>query len=122
MAEKDFKKDAVFIVGVVIVLAAVALILARQPPSLNTGSSDQVVSGGNQDYPDVYHEDSCRCVEKERSICLENFYYNSTRELCVNPTEKTVTYATLRCSVYECSGTSHVFDVENKEWVSRGAE
>ena len=122
MAEKDFKKDAVFIVGVVIVLAAVALILARQPPSLNTGSSGQVVSGGNQDYPDVYHEDSCRCVEKERSICLEGFYYDSTRQLCVNPTEKTVTYATLKCSVYECAGTVYNFNTETREWDEGGLE
>lgn len=111
------KKSSFFVVGVVIVLAVVAIALIHSSES-KTSSSGHTVYENGPDYPDNYSSDACRCLERTRPTCLEGFYYNETRQLCVNPVEKTVTFTTLRCSLFECSGVEYRFDNTNKEWGS----
>ena len=112
----DFKKGAVFIVSVVIILAVLTLILANQSDYAKTNTSGDAIYG-NSDYPGSYSEDSCRCIEKDRPVCIEGFVYNSEINLCENTATKTVTSAKRTCSVYECEGVVYNFDVDKNEWV-----
>ena len=66
---------------------------------------------------DFYSDEQCRCLEKSRPVCnLKGFEYNESRKFCVNSAEKTVTYPTLTCSKYDCSGIIYEFNFDNKFW------
>jgi len=108
------RKGAIFILGVVIILAIVALFLIHKSDTQKTNSGNYITGAT---YPDAYDVDTCNCVERNRPTCLEGFYYNETRGFCVNPTEKKVTYPRLGCSLYECSDANYKFDLDNKEWL-----
>lgn len=117
MAGKKNKRSnegAIVILAIVVVLAIFALILAHNSNSQKTSSGDYVTGAT---YPEGYDSDLCTCLERNRPTCLDNFYYNETRGLCVNPVEKTVTYAHAGCSLYECPRANYTFDLDNKEWL-----
>ncbi len=59
--------------------------------------------------------ENCECLERNKPVCLlDGFEYNSTRQICVNSAEKTVTYPTLKCSKYVCSGQNVTWN--DKSW------
>lgn len=105
------KIKMIFLAGIIILAAVVLLTLNFNQIS---NQSDEQFEELSPD--DFYSEDSCRCLEKNLPSCLSDFEYNETRKLCVNSAEKKVTYATFKCSKYECSGITYSFNFEEKIW------
>ena len=112
-SKKQKTRDVIY---TIIVLAIVVLVIvfffafSYNPPGKNSlTTSDGSLS--------LYNPDTCRCLEKDRAVCeLEGFEYNMTRKLCVNVAKKSVTFATLTCSKYECSGIVYDFNKITSEW------
>ncbi len=105
---------------IIIIAGALILILAilflTNVIKLNSFNSDNG-NGKNMSLNDFYSEESCRCLEKKMPLCkLDGFEYNSTRNLCVNSAQKTVTYNTWGCSLYECSGIKYSFNNNTNGW------
>src|SRR3989304_7845675 len=115
MAKKEIKnndsqKKIIFIVGVIIFIAAILLVINLIPKSNDNQSSGLALD-------DFYSSDSCRCLERQRPACsLEGFEYNGTRNLCVNDAEKKGTSPIFACSSYECSGVNYQHNSDNEKW------
>lgn len=101
------------VVGIVVVVLLLVFVFKNSNPVGKVIDEDKNTNALN---PSFYEEDSCRCLEHGIPKCLEGFVYNKTRELCVNSEEKTVTYATLSCSKYECAGKTYEYNFEIEDW------
>lgn len=61
--------------------------------------------------------ENCNCTERERPKCsLEGFEYNKTRSFCVNNDKKFITYPSLGCSKYNCSGEIKLWNNITEIW------
>ncbi len=110
MKQKNLKFAVIGIA--VLLVASLAFFIINSNPK-----APKVVE--EQPYTSDYFEslDNCRCVEKERHVCLpEGFEYNSTRKLCINSEKKLVTTSVLKCSEYECSGEIFSYNFESEKW------
>tara|TARA_Y100000296_G_scaffold84834_1_gene119212 strand:- start:2194 stop:2529 length:336 start_codon:yes stop_codon:yes gene_type:complete len=66
---------------------------------------------------EFFSEDNCRCFERERLKCDEEFEFDEERRLCKKGNE--VTNVLLGCSKYECSGQVYSFNFNTKEWETK---
>lgn len=111
-------KNALLIIIAAVIVVLIALI-ATGVLNLNSFNKNKD-NGKNLSIDDFYSEDNCRCLEKKMPVCtLDGFEYNATRKLCVNSAEKTVTYNTWGCSLYECSGIQYSFNNNTNGWEAK---
>jgi hypothetical protein len=110
------KKGQMVIIGIVIIiLVATGLYLYWDFDLEKT--NNVILSEKNLEEPynnDFYDEDICRCIERERIECPDDFEFIEGRSLCKNG--EFVTNPSLACSKYECSGKIYNFNSENKGW------
>lgn len=96
------------VVGAIVVLLAVAFMAYKDLSNRNNAV------GKTEDFS-FYDEDICRCIEKERQTCPDSSWtLDSEGRLC--RLNSTVTNPTLRCSMYECAGTTYKFNQEISNW------
>jgi hypothetical protein len=117
MAKKTKNKNlkirvSLTIIAVIILIVSAFYFYAGYKDAFKENSEETK----NGDF-DFYDSGLCRCLEKNKPVCnLDGFEYNETRKLCVNSERKSVTYPTLSCSRYECSGEIYSFDNEINAW------
>lgn len=90
---------------VVIVLLITTLIIASflLKNFIFNKSDGKNINAENEKYGEwLAGNENCRCFEKERITCPDNFEF--INGLCRNEAEKTYTNFLKSCSKYECSG------------------
>ncbi len=91
-----------------VIIASIILIGNRMNANIIKEKQD---AGQYQDWL----SQNCKCIERNNPACeLSGFEYNATRKLCVNSADKRVTYSTLKCSKYDCSGQNVTWN--NQAW------
>jgi hypothetical protein len=116
--KKSRNKAAIIGIAAVFLAAILALVFLAVNKDAGNGN-DSTQNGGKTGFElgDFYSKENCTCLEHNKPACLvDGFVYNAARKLCVNSANKTVTYAVLQCSVYDCSGANYTFNNDSGKW------
>jgi hypothetical protein len=106
--DKKLLRNTILIFGIIVVLLGVVIIVNK----VMTANAIKELEGYKE-----FLSENCECLENSIPKCsLEGFEYDKVRNLCVKKDKKLVTYPTLGCSKYDCSGEIKLWNNETLKW------
>jgi len=106
--DKKLLRNTILIFGIVVILLGVVIVVNK----VMTANVIRELEKYNN-----FLSENCECLENSIPKCtLDGFEYNKARKLCVNEREKSVTYPTLGCFKYDCSGEIKLWNNETLKW------
>jgi len=108
---KKLIRNILIVAGIILAVALILMLIG------NKMKADVIKAQQEAENYSKWLSGNCGCLERNKPVCtLDGFEYNSTRNLCVNSAEKKITFSSLGCSKYNCSGEIKLWNNETEKW------
>ena len=114
LKNKKLIKNIIIVAGIILAVAFVLMFIGNKMRADTIRAQQEAENYQNR------LSETCECLERNKPVCtLNGFEYDSSRKLCVNSVEKTITSPSLGCSKYNCSGEIKLWNNLTQKWENK---